>query len=710
MSSNLPNSRAAVRTIVALAVVMLAIVMVGATGMMVYAATSVDDVLLTEEQNLVSRQLIQNTEQLVPDVTSISVWQQAYVRMVPNMDMDWVDMEIGLYLRENMNHHMTIILDGDGKVVYAWREDSRIPLKDAASFVAATEGLSGKIRADVALMRRLGQKLQGGPHNAKTASGLFMLDGRYYMAGASTIIPELPTMPMKDTAPYVVVSARLMDPAFLEHLSEDTLVTGLSIRPVGNTAQAVHGLATSPIIDSKGYRVGDLVWTPKQPGVRVLIKAIPVFLLALVIFAAAGLALFAYIRAILREMTANDQALDRTMDELVRARDQANSASEAKSQFLANMSHEIRTPLNGILGMAQVMALDRLSDAQRDRLVVVRDSGEALLTVLNDILDISKIEAGKLEIDDHEFDLVEAVSTTCSGFANLATQKDVDFRVNFDPAADGRWFGDSTRLRQILSNLVSNAVKFTAHGEVQVQVSRAGTGLRFVVSDTGIGIPAEHLGDLFEKFSQVDASTTRRFGGTGLGLAICRELVGLMGGVLTVTSEAGVGSRFAFDLPFRWCGASEAAAETDGDPASVNVGEHVRILAAEDNATNQLILKSLLEPLGIDLTVAANGREAVEAFATASFDLVLMDVQMPEMNGVEATLAIRQFEQDNRRDQTPIIALSANVMSHQIKEYLEAGMNGFVPKPIEAGELFSAMERALDARDALRAEAAQAAA
>ena len=710
MSSSLPNSRAAVRTIVALAAVMLAIVMVGATGLMVYAATSVDDVQRTEEQNLVSRQITQNVEQLVPDVTSIAVWEQAYVRMTPDMDLAWVDVEIGRYLHENMNHHMSVILDGDGKVVYAWREDGRIPLKDAASFVAATKGLSDKIRSEVRLTHRLGQKLQGGPSNAKTASGLFLLDGRYYMAGASTIIPELPSMPMKDSAPYIAVSARLMDQTFLDHLSEDTLVTGLSIHPLGDATAHATGLARSPIIDAGGYRVGDLVWTPKQPGIRVLVKAIPVFLLALAIFAAAGLALFAYIRGLLREMTASDQALDRTMEELVRARDQANSASEAKSQFLANMSHEIRTPLNGILGMAQVMALDRLSDAQRDRLVVVRDSGEALLTVLNDILDISKIEAGKLEIDDHEFDLVEAVSTTCSGFANLATQKDVDFRVNFDPAADGRWFGDSTRLRQILSNLVSNAVKFTAQGEVQVQVSRAGNGLRFVVSDTGIGIPAEHLGELFEKFSQVDASTTRRFGGTGLGLAICRELVGLMGGVLTVTSEAGVGSRFAFDLPFRWCGASEAAAETDGEATSVNVGEHVRILAAEDNATNQLILKSLLEPLGIDLTLAANGREAVEAFATASFDLVLMDVQMPEMNGVEATLAIRQFERDNAREETPIIALSANVMSHQIKEYLAAGMNGFVPKPIEAGDLFASMERALDARDAQRNEAAQAAA
>ena len=508
----------------------------------------------------------------------------------------------------------------------------------------------------------------------------------------------------------MVVSARLMDQAFLNQLAEDTLISNPTIRPLGSTGSLPRGAAGTPIIDANGFRVGDLVWEAKQPGIRVLIKAIPVFLLALAIFAAAALGLFAYIRALLREMTASDQALDRTMEELVRASDQANSASEAKSQFLANMSHEIRTPLNGILGMAQVMALDRLSDAQRDRLTVVRDSGEALLTVLNDILDISKIEAGRLEIDDHEFDLVEAVSATCSGFANLATQKDVDFRVSFDPAADGRWFGDSTRLRQVLANLVSNAVKFTAQGEVHVQVSLAGTGLRLVVSDTGIGIPAEHLGDLFEKFSQVDASTTRRFGGTGLGLAICRELVGLMGGVLTVTSEAGIGSKFAFDLPFRWCGASETAEESDGEATSVTVGEDIRILAAEDNATNQLILKSLLEPLGIDLTLASNGREAVEAFSTGRYDLILMDVQMPEMNGVEATLAIRQFERANERDQTPIIALSANVMSHQIKEYMEAGMNGFVPKPIEAGELFAAMERALDARDAQGSETTQAAA
>jgi CheY-like chemotaxis protein len=305
-----------------------------------------------------------------------------------------------------------------------------------------------------------------------------------------------------------------------------------------------------------------------------------------------------------------------------------------------------------------------------------------------------------MEIDNHEFDLEEAMDAACAAFSSLAAQKDVDLRVVIDPEARGVWWGDGVRLRQVIANLVSNAVKFTAEGDVVVQVAPCAFGLRFTVRDSGIGIPAERLSDLFQKFSQVDASTTRRFGGTGLGLAISRELVELMGGRMAVTSEAGQGSTFTFDLPLERRGGRRAPTRAaEAAPNGVE-GPTARILAAEDNATNQVILKSLLEPMGVDLTLVGNGREAVNAFSAGGFDLILMDVQMPEMNGVEAALAIRALEREAALPAIPILALSANVMSHQVTEYLAAGMTGFIPKPIEAGKLFAAIEEALAAVDA----------
>ncbi|HEY2753196.1 ATP-binding protein, partial [Phenylobacterium sp.] len=370
------------------------------------------------------------------------------------------------------------------------------------------------------------------------------------------------------------------------------------------------------------------------------------------------------------------------------ARDQAEAANRAKSEFLANMSHEIRTPLNGVLGMTQVLALEIKNEVQADRLKIIRESGESLLAILNSILDLSKIEAGQLEIEVQDFELEQAVQLTAAPFATLARHKGLAFDVEIEPQAAGWRRGDPLRLRQVLSNLLSNAVKFTETGRVRLAVSVGPEALRFEISDTGMGIPEDRLAEIFDRFSQVDGSATRRFGGTGLGLAISRELVGLMGGTLTVESKLGRGSIFAFDLPLEAVTApSEAVAQ---NPATGL--PPLRILAAEDNETNRMILAALLEPAGVDLTFAVDGREAVIALSEAAFDLVLMDIQMPNMNGVEATRAIRGAERGAR---TPILALSANVMSHQVEEYLAAGMDGVVAKPIQAEALFATIELAL---------------
>jgi len=381
---------------------------------------------------------------------------------------------------------------------------------------------------------------------------------------------------------------------------------------------------------------------------------------------------------------------------LVQAKEEAESATRAKSAFLATMSHEIRTPLNGVLGMAQAMAMGDLAEQQRERLDVIRQSGESLLAILNDVLDLSKIEAGKLELEQAEFDIDETVSSALAAFAATAQAKGLAFRLKVQPAARGVYRGDSVRVRQILYNLVSNALKFTERGGVAVSVARRKGGLRLTVADSGIGVAPEKLAGLFQKFEQADASTTRRYGGTGLGLAICRDLAQLMGGTISAKSAPGEGATFTVDLPLERLGdAPEKAARQAVEPTAQAEGVALRVLAAEDNGMNQLVLRTLLGQVGVEPVMVGNGREAVEAWAREPWDLILMDVQMPEMDGPTATGVIRARERAEGRPRTPIVALTANAMDHQVREYMQAGMDDFVAKPIEAGRLYAVIEGAL---------------
>jgi signal transduction histidine kinase/ActR/RegA family two-component response regulator/predicted negative regulator of RcsB-dependent stress response len=375
------------------------------------------------------------------------------------------------------------------------------------------------------------------------------------------------------------------------------------------------------------------------------------------------------------------------------AQARAEAANAAKSAFLATMSHEIRTPLNGVLGMAQAMAIDRLTPRQQDRLGVIRQSGEALLAILNDILDLSKIEAGKLELEIVEFDLTEVARGAYSAFTAIANKKGLSFALDVQ-AAHGRYRGDPSRLRQVLYNLISNALKFTEQGEIRVTATYADGQLSIGVRDTGPGIAPENLARLFGKFDQLDSSTTRRFGGTGLGLAICRELAQLMGGRMNVESELGLGSRFQLLIPLARLGDESIPAPAppvQEDAPPINL----RVLAAEDNAVNQLVLKTLLHQLGIDPHVVEDGQAALDAWEGQPWDVILMDVQMPVMDGMTACTKIRQREAETGRPRTPIIALTANAMSHQVKQYFAVGMDGHVAKPIEIAALYQALSQVL---------------
>ena len=392
---------------------------------------------------------------------------------------------------------------------------------------------------------------------------------------------------------------------------------------------------------------------------------------------------------------------------LVKAKDEAEAATRAKSAFLATMSHEIRTPLNGVLGMAQAMAMGELSDQQRERLDVVRQSGEALLAILNDVLDLSKIEAGKLELEEAEFDIGELAGAAHATFAATAQVKGLDFELKVERGAAGVYRGDSVRVRQILYNLVSNALKFTDRGAVKVTVGRTRGKLVLTVADTGIGIACDKLATLFQKFEQADASTTRRYGGTGLGLSICRDLAELMGGTVAADSVPGEGATFRAVLPLaRVSNRPTAPAPAAVRPTAPVDGRAIRVLAAEDNGMNQLVLKTLLNQVGVDPVMVADGRAAVLAWEKEPWDLILMDVQMPIMDGPTAAGVIRAREKAEGRARTPIVALTANAMAHQVLEYKSAGMDDFVAKPIEAARLYTVIQTALDAAHDRQAAAA----
>jgi PAS domain S-box-containing protein len=413
-------------------------------------------------------------------------------------------------------------------------------------------------------------------------------------------------------------------------------------------------------------------------------------------FAGAGAVRAVVVTQSIEDLKRTERRLREVNASLRKARDEANAASLAKSAFLATMSHEIRTPLNGVLGMAQAMARDELPPKQRERLAIVRQAGETLLVLLNDLLDLSRIEAGRLELEDGVVDMSQLLSGVQATFTTLATEKDVHFSAEVAPEACGAWRGDPTRVRQILYNLVSNAVKFTARGSVRVQVSHREGALVIEVTDTGPGIAPSRLGVLFEKFVQEDASTTRRYGGSGLGLAICRELAGLMGGEISAASEVGRGSVFTVRLPLVRAERQPAAVAAPAE--EITVAGDLRILAAEDNPMNQLVLKTLLAQTGVEVVCVDDGEQAIAAAAAETWDAILMDVQMPVMDGPTAVRLIRERERAEGRRRTPIIALTANAMAHHEAEYLGAGMDALVPKPLELERLLMTIRDVLEAR------------
>jgi signal transduction histidine kinase len=395
-----------------------------------------------------------------------------------------------------------------------------------------------------------------------------------------------------------------------------------------------------------------------------------------------------------KELTDEIAYAKRMEKELKLAKDKAEEMSQAKGEFLANMSHEIRTPMNGVIGTLQLLSDTRLGEVQQDYVNTAHKSAHSLLTILNDILDLSKIEAGKMSIEAIPLDLREIVSDLITLHTMTAEEKCIELIAEIDDQLPQVLIGDPTRIRQILANLVSNALKFTEKGHVLVRVrvdssddSRA--EIRIEVEDTGVGIKEGVKDKLFREFTQADGSTTRKYGGTGLGLAIVKQLVEMMDGLFGVTSVHGEGSTFWFRLPLA-IGTEDSMQKANQQEPEIQKDLSGHVLLVEDNPVNQMVAQKMLEKIGIESTLAADGQEALDRLEQETFDAVLMDCQMPVMDGFEAARRIREKDAFSR---LPVIAMTANVMEGDREKCISAGMNDYIGKPVIEADLKKILAR-----------------
>ena len=504
----LTEGQTALRRLMALAAALLALVLVGLGALLLAGSQALDALQLREDRTMVSSVLDRRLQRMVTDITTATVWNQAYRELRPGGSLQWLDEEIGSYFTNNRGHDLTIALDRHDRPFYAWAGPSRAAAEGHAAFLADAAPVIRAARAvEAARGSRPPPVGDTDPDLAETASGVVISGGQPYLVAASTVTPEDADARREPGPASLVVSAQ----RFHREMPDGMAFSGIE---GARFEPRVTGSPSSMIVrDIEGRPLGQVTWTQRHPGLQALKAAAPMLALGFVALLGVMTALAWQIWRVARRLVVHERGHADALHELQAARDRAETANVAKSQFLANMSHEIRTPLNGVLGMAQVLAKSPLAPGDQDKVRVIRASGETLLTLLNDLLDLSKIEAGRMDLEAYDFDLEAEVDTVTRSFAALAAQKDVRFLVEVQPEARGVWRGDAGRIRQVLGNLVSNAVKFTDAGEVRVSARRTAKGLACTVSDSGVGIAREALDHLFERFSQVDPSATRRFGG-----------------------------------------------------------------------------------------------------------------------------------------------------------------------------------------------------
>lgn len=514
--------------IVAAASVCAALMLLGTGGLVLWAASAVDRIQLAKETDLVERRLVRLSAALVDDVQSASIWNDS-VTAVRDRDMDWLQVNFGDYYADYMDHEATLIHDGAGALMLASRASEPVPGEDVAELTSATASLLEAVRAESRTAARRGAVAFDA---AASRSGVVHAEGKAWLVAVSTVVPEDHGTPRADADP-VVVSVKPLS-AVVKSLEAD-----LGLADPAFTRSDPGGAAVV-VTGPDGKPQGWLTWKPARPGTAVVREAAPWLIALVLVLGASSAGLFVWLRRAGARLASSEAAL-------IEARDRAEAASQAKSRFLANMSHELRTPLNGVVAIGEILAQGELSPVQRERLDVLRGSGQELLKMIEHLLQVTRLERGQVLVERAEYDPVEIARASAGRHEAAAHAKGLDMDV--DLSATGARLGDGKHIAQVLDYLLDNAVTYTPHGRVRLTLSADADRLRYEVSDTGPGIPPDLLPRVFDVFTRGDDSLTSASGGAGLGLSTCRNLVEAMGGRIEVRSVPGEGTRFTVDLP-----------------------------------------------------------------------------------------------------------------------------------------------------------------
>jgi signal transduction histidine kinase/ActR/RegA family two-component response regulator len=656
--------------------------MLGSIGVAVRAMTLIDSEAAAREGRLALQALEAERTQIAVDQQSATIWDDA-IEAVASRDIRFIEDNLGVWMHDYFGHDESYVLTSEGQPIYAAMNGVTVDpavLADANSPIPAMIGRLHSAMADANVHRT--EEAEG--PEALYVSEIGRLRGQPAFISIVPILSDTGDLAQEPGTEYLHVAVQYLDESFAKRVAApmELSESGFSDTPPQGQLYGV------PLVDSGGATVTWFSWQGYTPGRTLISHLFPILLIWFAIICT-----LLYLAA---------HRLVRISSQLEEARVKAEEMSKTKSIFLANMSHEIRTPLNGVLGMAEILQ-GYMSTPETLRMVsTIRQSGETLLTVLNSILDMSKIEAGKMELETVPLVPSDILAQVEALHRVKAEEKGLDLQVFTRAGADNARLGDPHRLVQILNNLLSNAIKFTDHGHVRVKLScRPGKPVIIDISDTGVGMTEAQLSRVFESFEQADGSMARRFGGTGLGLSIVRQLVVLMGGMITIKSRPSEGTevRVVIPLPEAPDGSMLVAKSEAVLDAAILMGK--RLLVADDNQTNRLVVSEMLAQTGVKLTMVENGQDAVSTWVKAieddqPFDLLLLDITMPVLDGLGALAMIRGKEEEKHRRPVPAIAVTANAMPNQVADYIMGGFDTHLAKPFKQRDLLHALTSLLD--------------
>jgi|TARA_R100000935_G_scaffold51630_1_gene78355 signal transduction histidine kinase/ActR/RegA family two-component response regulator len=636
---------------------------------------SVDAQTLAREEELVRQGLVTAIAEVEAALVTETTWDEVVLYLDNRRDLAWADVNLDDFYALGFNFSELTVLDPQDRPIYHRRGRDRAPLDEATTDIF--DGLLADVRAAEAQR----PPLDGADTPWDTmpapiqASGFAVLDGRNVLATATLIQPDVGSAMPREDRGLVMLTLLPVREVSIDLLAERyqlaDMRTGLGeahVRP-GDAQVRMDVLESdAPLV---------LAWTPQTPGAVLLRSSILPILAVLLTFGAVGAVMVVRARHAWRQQMA---------------------AQRTQTEFLANMSHEIRTPLNGVCAVAAALEATPLTPVQRNMVEIIRSSGISLERLLSDLLDVARMETRSVRVSREAFNLAEAARTLETLLRPRAEEKGLALILDIPPEAETQVLGDPVRLKQVLANLMTNAIKFTQAGDVHVSLRPLGEDRwRLQVDDTGMGFDPARKAELFKRFAQGDASIGRQFGGMGLGLAISRELVELMGGVLDAENRPAGGASFWADIPLPAAG---AASEQDMPQQAAPKARPLRILVADDHPVNRQVVEVLLAEFDVELVLAENGLEACQAFETSAFDIVLMDMQMPVMDGLTAIRNIRAKEDAAHQGRTPIIMLTANTLPEHQAASLAAGADLHMPKPIEPERLIAVLQSVADGQGA----------